>query len=77
MTNSGAISACGIVADPGARAAEQSSAVTLAIAVWAVITPTAADTIGGLVGRTSEWFGWFSPPVSAPTWCMVTAGECA
>jgi choline/glycine/proline betaine transport protein len=37
-----------------------SAAVTLAIAVWAIIAPTAAaDTIGGLVAWTSEWFGWF------------------
>ena len=32
----------------------------LAVALWAVLSPTAAtDTIGSLVGWTSEWFGWF------------------
>jgi choline/glycine/proline betaine transport protein len=37
-----------------------SAAVTLVIAIWAIITPTAAaDAIGALVGWTSEWFGWF------------------
>jgi choline/glycine/proline betaine transport protein len=37
-----------------------SAAVTLAVALWAIIAPTAAaDTIGALVGWTSEWFGWF------------------
>jgi choline/glycine/proline betaine transport protein len=37
-----------------------SAAVTLAIALWAIIAPTAAaDTIGAVVGWTSEWFGWF------------------
>jgi choline/glycine/proline betaine transport protein len=37
-----------------------SAAVTLAIAIWAILTPTAAaDTIGVLVGWTTSWFGWF------------------
>jgi choline/glycine/proline betaine transport protein len=37
-----------------------SAAVTLVVAVWALIAPTAAaDTIGVVVGWTSEWFGWF------------------
>ncbi|MFC5139088.1 choline BCCT transporter BetT [Actinomycetospora rhizophila] len=37
-----------------------SAAVTLAIALWAIIAPTSAsDTIGAVVGWTSEWFGWF------------------
>jgi choline/glycine/proline betaine transport protein len=37
-----------------------SAAVTLAVAIWAMVAPTAAaDTIGGLVGWISEWFGWF------------------
>ncbi|MBY9076047.1 choline BCCT transporter BetT [Nocardioides sp. WL0053] len=37
-----------------------SAAVTLAIAIWAIIAPTAAaDTIGVLVGWTTSWFGWF------------------
>ncbi|PVZ06891.1 choline BCCT transporter BetT [Actinomycetospora cinnamomea] len=37
-----------------------SGAVTLAIAVWAIIAPTsAADTIGAVVSWTSQWFGWF------------------
>jgi choline/glycine/proline betaine transport protein len=37
-----------------------SAAVTLVVAIWAIITPTAAaDAIGALVGWTSEWFGWF------------------
>ena len=32
----------------------------LAIAIWAIIAPTAAaDTIGVLVGWTTSWFGWF------------------
>ncbi len=32
----------------------------LAVAIWAMIAPTAAsDTIGILVGWTAEWFGWF------------------
>ncbi|SNS16629.1 choline/glycine/proline betaine transport protein [Geodermatophilus pulveris] len=32
----------------------------VAIALWAVVSPAAAgDTIGTLVGWTSEWFGWF------------------
>ncbi|MDD9206317.1 choline BCCT transporter BetT [Georgenia sp. 10Sc9-8] len=30
------------------------------VAVWAIATPeAAAETIGALVGWTSEWFGWF------------------
>jgi choline/glycine/proline betaine transport protein len=50
--------------EPGARIKPVvfygSAAVTLAIAVWAIVTPTAAaDTIGAVVGWTSEWFGWF------------------
>jgi choline/glycine/proline betaine transport protein len=37
-----------------------SAAIVLAIALWAIVAPThAADTIGVLVGWTSEWFGWF------------------
>jgi choline/glycine/proline betaine transport protein len=37
-----------------------SAAVTLAVALWAIIAPTAAaDAIGAVVGWTSEWFGWF------------------
>ncbi|GAA0919033.1 choline BCCT transporter BetT [Pseudonocardia zijingensis] len=37
-----------------------SAALTLVIAIWAIIAPTAAaDTIGALVGWISEWFGWF------------------
>ncbi|OZM78509.1 choline BCCT transporter BetT [Pseudonocardia sp. MH-G8] len=37
-----------------------SAAVTLVIALWAIIAPTAAaDTIGAVVGWISEWFGWF------------------
>ncbi|MGY2003272.1 choline BCCT transporter BetT [Blastococcus sp. SYSU DS1024] len=37
-----------------------SVAGVLAIALWATATPTsAAETIGSLVGWTSEWFGWF------------------
>src|SRR5512139_3921332 len=37
-----------------------SAAVTLAIAIWAIIAPAAAaDTIGVLVGWTTGWFGWF------------------
>ncbi|WP_214401102.1 choline BCCT transporter BetT [Pseudonocardia lacus] len=37
-----------------------SAAITLAVAIWAIATPTAAsDAIGALVGWTSEWFGWF------------------
>ena len=32
----------------------------IAIALWAIISPEgAAATIGNLVGRISEWFGWF------------------
>jgi choline/glycine/proline betaine transport protein len=32
----------------------------LIIAFWAIVSPVAAaDTIGVLVGWTSEWFGWF------------------
>lgn len=32
----------------------------VAVALWAIVAPTAAeDTIGTLVGVTSEWFGWF------------------
>ena len=32
----------------------------LLIAVWAMVSPTAAaETIGTLVGWTSAWFGWF------------------
>lgn len=32
----------------------------LLVAVWAIVFPTAAaDTIGAVVGWTSEWFGWF------------------
>ncbi|TQN41162.1 choline/glycine/proline betaine transport protein [Blastococcus colisei] len=31
-----------------------------AVAFWAMLSPTAAaETIGALVGWTSEWFGWF------------------
>ena len=37
-----------------------SAAVTLAVALWAIIAPTSAsDTIGAVVGWTSQWFGWF------------------
>jgi len=37
-----------------------SAAVTVAIAIWAILAPAAAsDTIGALVGWISEWFGWF------------------
>jgi choline/glycine/proline betaine transport protein len=37
-----------------------SAAVTLVIAIWAIIAPTAAaDAIGGVVAWISEWFGWF------------------
>ncbi|MGH3425005.1 MAG: choline BCCT transporter BetT [Nocardioidaceae bacterium] len=37
-----------------------SSVCVVAIAVWAMISPTAAsDTIGVLVGWISNWFGWF------------------
>ncbi|MGH3589179.1 MAG: BCCT family transporter, partial [Pseudonocardia sp.] len=37
-----------------------SAALTLVVALWAIIAPTAAaGTIGGVVGWTSEWFGWF------------------
>jgi choline/glycine/proline betaine transport protein len=37
-----------------------SAAVTLAIALWAILAPTsAADTIGAVVAWTSQWFGWF------------------
>ncbi|HET7532369.1 MAG TPA: choline BCCT transporter BetT [Nocardioidaceae bacterium] len=37
-----------------------SAAVTLVIAIWAIIAPkAAADTIGVLVGWTTGWFGWF------------------
>jgi len=32
----------------------------LAVALWAMVAPTdASDAIGTLVGRVSEWFGWF------------------
>jgi choline/glycine/proline betaine transport protein len=58
---------------PAARSAEDQPAAQLkkpvfygaaigvvAVAVWAIVAPTAAaDTIGTLVGWTSEWFGWF------------------
>ncbi len=37
-----------------------SAAVTLVIAIWAMIAPTAAaETIGVVVGWTTSWFGWF------------------
>ncbi|MGY1917011.1 choline BCCT transporter BetT [Blastococcus sp. SYSU DS0973] len=37
-----------------------SVAGVLAVALWAMASPTsAAGTIGSLVGWTSEWFGWF------------------
>ena len=37
-----------------------SAGVTLLIAIWAIVAPTAAaDAIGGVVGWISEWFGWF------------------
>jgi len=37
-----------------------SAAIALAVAAWAMIAPSsAADTLGVLVGWTSEWFGWF------------------
>jgi len=37
-----------------------SAAVTLLIALWAIIAPTAAsDVLTAVVGWTSEWFGWF------------------
>ncbi|HEU5034855.1 MAG TPA: choline BCCT transporter BetT, partial [Mycobacteriales bacterium] len=37
-----------------------SAAITLTIAVWAILAPTsAADTIGVVVGWATEWFGWF------------------
>ncbi|OLT09057.1 high-affinity choline transporter BetT [Pseudonocardia sp. CNS-004] len=37
-----------------------SAALTLVVALWAIVAPTAAaDTIGALVGWISEWFGWF------------------
>ncbi|MCF6743857.1 BCCT family transporter [Blastococcus sp. KM273128] len=37
-----------------------SVAGVLAIALWATASPSsAAETIGSLVGWTSEWFGWF------------------
>jgi choline/glycine/proline betaine transport protein len=50
--------------EPGARIKPVvfygSAAVTLAVAIWALVTPTAAaDTIGAVVSWTSEWFGWF------------------
>src|SRR5918997_516946 len=50
--------------EPGARIKPVvfygSAAVTLAVALWAIIAPTSAsDTIGAVVGWTSEWFGWF------------------
>ena len=50
--------------EPGARIKPVvfygSAAVTLAVALWAIIAPTSAsDTIGTVVGWTSEWFGWF------------------
>ncbi|TNM56081.1 MULTISPECIES: choline BCCT transporter BetT [Brevibacterium] len=34
--------------------------VALAITVWALISPTNAETVlGAVVGWTSDWFGWF------------------
>ena len=37
-----------------------SAAVTLAIAIWAILAPkAAANTIGVVVGWTTGWFGWF------------------
>jgi len=37
-----------------------SALAILAVAIWAILAPQqAADTIGILVGWTSEWFGWF------------------
>ncbi|WP_193776619.1 choline BCCT transporter BetT [Streptomyces sp. E2N166] len=34
--------------------------LVLAISVWAIITPTGAETaIGVVVGRISHWFGWY------------------
>jgi choline/glycine/proline betaine transport protein len=50
--------------EPGARIKPVvfygSAAVTLVVAIWAIVTPTtASDAIGALVGWTSEWFGWF------------------
>jgi choline/glycine/proline betaine transport protein len=50
--------------EPGARIKPVvfygSAGVTLAVALWAIIAPTSAsDTIGAVVGWTSEWFGWF------------------
>lgn len=50
--------------EPGARIKPVvfygSAAVTLAVALWAIIAPTSAsDTIGAVVGWISEWFGWF------------------
>jgi choline/glycine/proline betaine transport protein len=37
-----------------------SAAIVLMVAVWAMLTPqAAADTIGVLVGWTTDWFGWF------------------
>lgn len=37
-----------------------SAVAILAVAIWAIVAPTAAaSTIGGLVGSISTWFGWF------------------
>ncbi|MHA6618852.1 choline BCCT transporter BetT [Pseudonocardia sp. DLS-67] len=37
-----------------------SAALTLVVALWAIVAPAAAaDTIGVLVAWISEWFGWF------------------
>lgn len=37
-----------------------SSAGILAVAIWAMVAPGAAEaTIGGIVGWISNWFGWF------------------
>jgi len=34
--------------------------VALAITVWALISPTNAESVlGAVVGWTSDWFGWF------------------
>ncbi|SFF58418.1 choline BCCT transporter BetT [Blastococcus tunisiensis] len=63
------------MSDPGARPAGTEPAAggrvkprvlygsvagVLVVAFWAMLSPTsAAETIGSLVGWTSEWFGWF------------------
>jgi choline/glycine/proline betaine transport protein len=64
MSERAVTSGAGAESEPPARVKRPvfygAAAGVLLIALWAMISPTsAAETIGTLVGWTSEWFGWF------------------